>query len=183
MIKILKEEIRMLKKMSALCLSLLLAFSVLSVSPAYAASKGSEGTPTSGVRSADPNHAVGQYNTVNGGGMSPNATGLIATIGLDLYRGNGNTLILDGTTNGTQVLDKIGFQDITLQRWQNGQWTNVKVWSTYKNDSSSYSYEYSTTVTPGYDYRFVATHYGELDWLFIPSIETHYNETSYLHVG
>lgn len=173
----------MLKKVSALFLSLLLGFTFLSVGPAYAASNGGAGTPTSGVRSADPNHAVGQYNTGNGGGMSPNATGLLATVSLDLYRGSGNTLILEGTTNGTQVLDKIGFQDITLQQWQNNQWVNLKVWSTYKSNSSSYAYEYTTTVTPGYEYRFVATHYGEIDWLFIPSIETFYNETSYLYVG
>lgn len=172
----------MLKKMSVLCLSLLLAFSVLSVGPAYAASKDGEGTPTSGVRSADPYHAVGLYNTENGK-ASPNATGLLATVGLNLYLQSGNTLLLDGITNGTQVLDKIGYQDITLQRWQNDQWNNVRVWSTYKYDSSSYNYEYSTTVTPGYNYRFVATHYGEIDWLFIPSIETYYNETSYLYVG
>lgn len=173
----------MLKKVSALFLSLLVGISVLSASPAYAVSDSSEGTPTSGIRSADPNHATGLYNTEGKGGMSPNATGLLSSVSLDLYRGSGNTLILDGTTIGTQILDKIGFQNITLQRWQNNQWANVKVWSTYKNNSQSYDYEYKTTVTPGYDYRYVATHFGEIDFLGIPSIETYYNVTSYLHVG
>lgn len=176
----------MLKKMSALFLSLLLSFSVLSAGSAYAASKTStldKNTPTSGVRSTDSHHAAGLYNTGKGGKMSPNATGLLASESLDLYSGGGDTLILDGETIGTETLDKIGYENITLQRWQNDQWSNVKVWSTYKYNTDSYDYEYTTTVTPGYDYRYIATHYGEIDWLGIPSVEAYYNETSYLHVG
>lgn len=95
----------------------------------------------------------------------------------------GNTLVLEGSTVGAEVLNKIGYQDITLQRWQNNQWTNVKVWSTYKYNSAAYNYEYSISVTPGYCYRYVATHYGEKDWLVFPSVQTLYNETSYLYVG
>jgi hypothetical protein len=111
------------------------------------------------------------------------ATGILAFVSLDLYVQNGNTLVLEGSTDGTEVLNKIGYQDIALQRFQNGAWTNVKVWSTYKSNSSSYDYEYTTSVTGGYDYRFVATHYGEEDWLIFSSVQTIYNETSYIYVG
>ncbi|HHV32360.1 MAG TPA: hypothetical protein GXX74_08165 [Clostridiales bacterium] len=176
----------MFKKITAILFSLAIFFSVFTVSASAAefySNKDNYSTPTSGVQSADPHHASGLYNTATQGRYSKNAAGLIAFSSLDMYLESGNTLLLDGTTDGSEVLDKIGFQNITLQRWQNGNWNNVKVWSTYRYNSSTYNYEYKTTVTPGYDYRFVATHYGEIDWLSIPSIETFYNETSYLHVG
>jgi hypothetical protein len=169
----------LLKKVTAIFLSISLCFCITTVS---AASTNSD-IPTSGVQSSDPNHATGLYNTGSTSGISPMATGILAFVSLDLYVQNGNTLVLEGSTDGTEILNKIGYQDIALQRYQNGAWTNVRVWSTYKSNSSSYDYEYTTTVTGGYDYRFVATHYGEEDWLIFSSVQTIYNETSYVYIG
>lgn len=115
--------------------------------------------------------------------MSAMATGLLASESLDVYDDGNGVLRLEGRTIGTEVLSKIGFQNITLQRWENGQWNNVKVWSAYKYNCATYPYEYSTTVTGGYNYRYVATHYAEKDWLIFPSTETYYNETGYLYIG
>lgn len=142
--------------------------------------------PTVGTASADPDFAAGIYNTGStgsGGGVSAMAVGLIGSVSLALYHDGGNTIRLEARTIGTEVLNKIGFQDIKLQRWQNSQWVNVKVWSTYRYNSATYAYESITNVTPGYDYRYTAVHYAEKDWLIFPSVQTFYNETSYLYIG
>jgi hypothetical protein len=181
----------MFKKFSALSLALVicLCLGVFSVSAASVNTSGANNnsanndsnTPTSGVPSLDPNHAVGLYNTgTTSNQMNPMASGLISLVSLQVYRESGNTLLLEGQTVGTETLDKIGFQNISLQRWQNGEWENQKVWSTYEYNTASCVYEYSTTVTPGYSYRFIATHYAEKDFLIFPTVQTFYNETSYL---
>ena len=180
----------MLKKAVALAVTLSLCFCLFSVSAASRGTVPSAGSalspevPTSGVMSPDPDHASGIYNTGSAGSnrMSPMATGLLAVVSLEVYLVNGNTILLEGTTDATEVLNKIGYQNITLQRYENGQWTNLKVWSTYKTNAYYYDYDYETTVTEGYYYRFTATHYGENDWLIFSSVQTVYNETSYIYV-
>lgn len=181
----------MFKKIAALVLSLSLCFALFSVSAANVSAESitpettasNSNVPTTGVPSTDPNHAQGLYNTGTNTSMSTMATGLLASVSLEVYLLNGNTLLLEGSTDGTETLSKIGYQDITLQRYENGQWVNVKVWSEYKSNSYNYDYDYETTVAAGYYYRFTTYHYGENDWLIFSSVQTIYNETSYLYVG
>jgi hypothetical protein len=172
----------MFKKLVGIILvTTLCAFSVSAASPNVG-----NVMPTSGVPSTDPYHGEGLNNTDNNTEVQPFASGLISMVSLDeYYDPSDRTLQVVGQTVGTEELNKIGLENIILQRWDSGteSWTNIKEWSYYEYNSVSCVYSYSLQVTRGYDYRFLCTHYAEKDILFIPMIQTMDNETSYLYAS
>lgn len=102
---------------------------------------------------------------------------------VSIYLEANRTIRLVSNTTCTDIMDKVGFKDITLQRWNGSSWINVSVWSAYRETSQIYTYDYRTTVTGGYYYRITLNHYAENGWWIFADKQEVYNETSSLWVG
>ena len=137
-----------------------------------------QAAPEYGIRSSQDDVAVGQNNYTE----LEDSTNLISQATLSIYLESNRILRIVAYTLCTDVFDTVGFKDITIQRWINGAWSNVSVWSAYQNNTSSYLYDYSTTVTGGYYYRVTLTHYAKEGWWIFADTQEIYNETSYLWI-
>ena len=137
-----------------------------------------QAAPVYGIGSAQEDVALGQNNYT---GLEE-ATNLISQATLSIYLESNRILRIVAYTLCTDVYDTVGFKDITIQRWINGTWSNVSVWSAYQNNTSSYLYDYSTAVTGGYYYRVALTHYAKEGWWIFADTQEIYNETSYLWI-
>ena len=107
--------------------------------------------------------------------VAPAAAGLIASRTLSISAGV-KTVYITATTKGTNTMAKIGFVDIEVQRSSNNStWTTVEKTLPDKlaEDTVSYSLsKYSTSVTGGYYYRVVLTHYAKEQGWFFPSSQS-----------
>lgn len=132
-----------------------------------------------GPVSSSDTYAEGLYNTE----IQPLATGLIQKGDLSIYLEANRTIRIVTKTTCTDFMDKVGFKDITLQRSDGSSWTNVSVWSTYRENDQTYLYDHRVTVEGGYYYRVTLKHYAEKGWWIFADTQEMYNETSALWVG
>lgn len=130
------------------------------------------------VYSPYSDYAEGINNTDN---VSVQASGIISSYVLTLYKSNSNTLTVRGQTTSANICSKIGFTYIRLQKYVNGSWQNYASWTDlYNTESVVYTAAKSVAVTSG-TYRAVCEHYGEQKiLLIIPKTEKIYNETTSL---
>lgn len=103
-------------------------------------------------------------------GGSVTATGLIILHSLSFSAGTAKVYIT-GKTIGSDIMAKIGFIDIEIQRSPNGYngWTTVSTPSDLilQNAASYEINKYPISVTGGYYYRVHLTHYAkETGWFF-----------------
>lgn len=165
-----------MKKILCLCIVVLI---LIGIAPAALAA---EQPNTAENISASEYYAEGLYNT-DDTAIQPLSSTLILKCDLAIYLGDGKTLQIVAKTTCTDIVDKVGFKNITLQRKSGSSWVNVSTWSAYKEDAQAYLYDYRTTVTGGYYYRVVLTHYAEKGWWVFADTQEIYNETSALWVG
>ena len=123
-----------------------------------------------GVGKYDINHIQGDIQTI--------ASGLISTTQLTVYR-SGTQLAVYGTTRCYDIMTKVGFTYITIQRWINGGWTDYLTINNYLDTNCDYhSYGKYHTVPLGYTYRAICNHYAEKPGiLWFTDKENIYNET------
>lgn len=90
------------------------------------------------------------------------ASGLIREHKLSISK-SGNSLIIVGRTSGANGVSKCGFTKITIQRRNNSSasWSNYKTYNDLYNNSAYYSLSKSLSVTSGYQYRVIGTHYAK----------------------
>jgi hypothetical protein len=97
------------------------------------------------------------------------SAGLIFSYSLSCSSGT-KTVYITAKTTGNEIMSKIGFKNIKIQRSSDGSnWTTEKTVSNQLADGkSTYSLErYAVTVNGGYYYRVVLDHYAkENTWLF-----------------
>lgn len=101
---------------------------------------------------------------------STRATGLISTYTLKCTAGT-KTVYITGATRGTEVLAKIGFTDIKVQRSSDKvNWTTEKTVSDKIAEDTDYKSlsNYPVSVEGGYYYRIVLNHYAKEDTFWFP---------------
>ena len=95
--------------------------------------------------------------------------------------GGTKTLYLTARTKGTEVLGKVGFKSITVQRSSdNKSWTTeTTISDDIAEDTLSHSIEsYPISVTGGYYYRVKLTHYAKEQTWFFPNSQSVDNTSS-----
>ncbi|MDE7137017.1 MAG: hypothetical protein K2O29_00955 [Ruminococcus sp.] len=103
--------------------------------------------------------------------ISPLAEGLIESYFV-YCSGGSKTLYLTARTKGTEIMGKIGFKNITVQRSSdNKTWTTETTISDSITDDalSHYIENYAISVTGGYYYRVKLTHYAKEQTWFFPN--------------
>ncbi len=87
-----------------------------------------------------------------------------------------NKVYISATTDGYDTMAKIGFKDIVIQRSSNGTsgWTDAVSLSDQLVTDSLYHYldQYVVSVSGGYYYRVVLTHYAKEQGWFFPSSQS-----------
>jgi hypothetical protein len=173
----------MLKKIISLIIAASMFIGCLSAMAA-STSGSSVSLPTIGQQSINLTHGTGINNTVGSSGqLSAMATDYIASVALDIYYVSPTQVRIVGDTSCFDTMNKVGIQNIQLQKWVNNSWVNVFNRTGYFANNDLYTYDCTTTVASGYCYRCVGTHFAEKDILFIPFTETFYNETGYVYIG
>lgn len=112
--------------------------------------------------------------------VSPLAEGLIESYFV-YCSGGSKTLYLTARTKGSEMMGKIGFKSITVQRSSdNKSWTTeTTISDSIADDALSHSLEnYSISVTGGYYYRVKLTHYAKEQTWFFPNSQSVENTSS-----
>ena len=103
------------------------------------------------------------------------AEGLIVSFYLSMATASKQVQI-SAFTRGSEIMAKIGFKDITIQRSSNGStnWNNeVTISDQIITDALYHSLDhYSVSVAGGYYYRIVLTHYAKETGWFFPSSQS-----------
>ena len=98
------------------------------------------------------------------------AKGLITTGTLSCSSGN-KTVYITAATRGSEVMSKIGFKNIEIQRSSDKvNWTTEKTVPNQLAEDTDYNSlsKYSVTVNGGYYYRVVLDHYAKEDTWWFP---------------
>jgi len=112
--------------------------------------------------------------------ISPLAEGLIESYFV-YCSGGTKTLYLSARTKGTEILGKVGFKSITVQRSSdNKSWTTeTTISDNIAEDALSHSIEnYPISVAGGYYYRVKLTHYAKEQTWFFPNSQSVDNTSS-----
>ena len=109
-----------------------------------------------GVMSKDKNVAEGQNNSE----ITSTMGSLIEYTSLRIYLNSGRKLVIEARTGCTEQVDKVGFTDISLQRWNGSKWINVVTpWDDLRSNVRNHDLSYSRTVDGGYCYKVSLYHY------------------------
>lgn len=116
--------------------------------------------------------------------VMPLAAGLISSYSMICAAGT-KTIYITATTTGNDVMSKIGFIDITIQRSSDlTNWTTEKTLSDkIKENATTYSLDkYAVSVQGGYYYRVTLTHYAKEQTWFFPDEQSVTSTSAYLWV-
>ena len=112
--------------------------------------------------------------------VSPLAEGLIESYSLYCSEGS-KTLYLTARTKGSEIMGKIGFTNIAVQRSSNNKsWTTeTTISDNIAEDVASHSIDnYAISVKGGYYYRVKLTHYAKEQTWFFPDSQSVENTSS-----
>lgn len=112
------------------------------------------------------------------------AAGLITSYSLACSNAS-RTLYITAKTKASEVMAKVGFTNIVVQRSSDkSNWTTeVTLGDKIKEDASFYSLNnISVSVKGGYYYRVKCTHYAKEDAFFFPSTQSVENISSYVWI-
>lgn len=114
------------------------------------------------------------------------AAGLIMAYSLRISSGT-KKIYISATTDGYDTMAKIGFKDIVIQRSSNGTsgWTDAVSLGDQLATDSLYHYldQYAVSVSGGYYYRVVLTHYAKEQGWFFPSSQSITNYSNVVWVS
>lgn len=132
-----------------------------------------------GVMSKDKNIAEG----LNNSEITAARESLIEYTNLRLYLSSGRKLVIEARTRCIEQVDKVGFTDISLQRWSGSKWVNVVTpWDDLISNVRNHDLSYSRTVDGGYYYKVSLYHYAQQGSGLFANKQEIFNETSYLWV-
>ena len=99
-------------------------------------------------------------------------TGLIIEYSIAIQK-SGNTLTIVGKTNCVSEVVKCGFKEVKIQQRtsNSASWSDYKTYTDLYADSSVYTLTKSLTVSSGYQYRVVCTHYAKKSLLSTQKID------------
>lgn len=108
------------------------------------------------------------------------ATDLITRVSLTIAQVENHGVRVNFATGGIAVMGKIGGKNLTVQRWEGGEWVDVCSTDVLIEDRSFYSGSYysPTNLPTGYYYRAIMTHYAKEQGWFFPASQSFYNETT-----
>lgn len=121
---------------------------------------------------------IGKYDFDSTQGAQPRTSGLITATQLTVYRSS-TQLAVYGRTNCFDIMSKVGFTYIIIQRWENNKWTDyLTINDYYDTNVDFHSYGKYHSVPMGYTYRAICNHYAEKPGiLWFTDKENIYNET------
>ena len=112
-----------------------------------------------------------EVNVTNENGNS-RVTGLIYSYALQITK-NGNSLRIEGETNGTYEVVKCGFKNLTVERRKSSSdsWKDYYDYGSVYRDATSFFLDTTLTVESGYQYRVTCKHYAKKSLLLTQNIE------------
>ncbi len=114
-------------------------------------------------------------------GISAYTSGLILTYRIAISKSGTNNLVIAGKTSCTSEVVKCGFSTITVQRRANSSssWSKVVSYDDLYSNSFGYTLSKTITVTRGYQYRVVCTHYAKKNLLSTEKISNTSNTVTF----
>lgn len=163
----------------SLCIMLVLIIISSSISVVAQELEVEEILKPTGVMSKDKNIAEG----LNNSEITATRKSLIEYTNLSLYLNSGRKLVIEARTRCLEPVDKVGFTDISLQRWNGSKWVNVVTpWDDLRSNVQKHDLSYSRTVDGGYYYKVSLYHYAQQGSGLFANKQEIFNETSYLWV-
>lgn len=100
------------------------------------------------------------------------ASGLIFSYALSIYRQGSTTLVISGATICDSVVVKCGFKALKIERRLNSSssWTEYYNYGNLYFDANAYHLYEEHTVEPGYQYRVTCKHYAKKNLLSTQTI-------------
>lgn len=96
--------------------------------------------------------------------IMPFTSGLINSYSIGISK-NGNDLIIAGKTNCTSNVTKCGFTKVIVQRRSSSSasWSNYQTYNDLYKDARTYALSKKLSVSSGYQYRVICTHYAKVN--------------------
>lgn len=105
------------------------------------------------ILSNNPNNNISVYKS-----------GLIDSYSIGISK-NGNNLIIAGKTNCTSNVTKCGFTKVIVQRRSSNResWRNYQTYKDLYKSARTYALSKKLSVSSGYQYRVICTHYAKVN--------------------